>query len=126
MNMIHPDGIDFLINNAGIAMNGFNLNVVLTRLGCNYNGTLAVTEKMLPQNRDGGRLVNIASTAGQLGSKYSDPIKKRFLGAKSVDDMNKLMEDFTEAVAKNEYQCSAWIGLSWIGAGFGLIGFGLD
>jgi carbonyl reductase 1 len=123
MNMIHPDGIDFLINNAGIAMNGFNLNVVKTTLGCNYNGTLAVTERMLPQIRDGGRLVNVASTAGQLGSKYSDPIKKRFLGAKSVDDVNKLMEDFTEAVAKNEYQVQGWPGAAYAVSKAGTIGF---
>jgi carbonyl reductase 1 len=123
MNMAHPDGIDVLINNAGIAMNGFNLNVVKTTLACNYYGTLAMTEKMLPHIRDGGRLVNVASMVGQLGSRYSDPIKKRFLGAKTVEDVNKLMEDFTEAVAKAEYQAQGWPGAAYAVSKAGTIGF---
>ena len=123
MKKTHPDGIDFLINNAGIAMNGFDLNVVKTTLGCNYYGTLAMTEKMLPQIRDGGRLVNVASVAGRLGSKYSDAIKKRFLGAKGVADVNSLMEDFTEAVAKNVYQAQGWPGAAYAVSKAGEIAF---
>ena len=61
MKKAHPDGIDFLINNAGVAMNGFDNNVVKTTLGCNYYGTLAMTQKMLPQIHDGGRLVRRGS-----------------------------------------------------------------
>jgi carbonyl reductase 1 len=86
-------------------------------------GALAMTEKMLPQIRDGGRLVNEASLAGYLGSKYSDPIKKRFLGAKSVADVNKLMEDFTEAVVKNEYHAHGWPGAAYAVSKAGTIGF---
>ena len=123
MHMAHPDGIDYLINNAGIAMNGFDLNVVKTTLGCNYYGTLAMTEKMLPHIRDGGRLVNVASMVGKLGSRYSDPIKTRFLGAERVEDVNKLMEDFTEAVAKNEYQAQGWPGAAYAVSKAGTIGF---
>jgi carbonyl reductase 1 len=123
MKKTHPDGIDILINNAGMAMNGFNLNVVKTTLGCNYYGTLAMMEKMLPQIQDGGRMVNVASMEGQLGSKYSDPIKKRFLDAKSVEDVNKLVEDFTEAVAKNEYQAQGWPGAAYAVSKAGTIGF---
>jgi carbonyl reductase 1 len=123
MKEAHPDGIDFLINNAGMAMNGFDLNVVKTTLGCNYYGTMAMTEKMLPQIRDGGRLVNVASMAGRLGSSYSDSIKKRFLGAKSVEDVNKLMEDFTDAVAKNEYRSQGWPGAAYAVSKAGTIAF---
>ena len=123
MKKTHPGGIDFLINNAGIAMNGFDLNVVKTTLGCNYYGTLAMTEKMLPQIRDGGRLVNVASRAGNLGSRYSDSVKKRFLGAKSLAEVSKLMEDFTEAVAKNEYRGQGWPGAAYAVSKAGTIGF---
>lgn len=123
MEARHPDGIDVLINNAGIAMNGFDLNVVKATLGCNYYDTLAMTEKMLPRIRDGGRLVNVASASGHLGSKYSESIKKRFVGAKSVADMNHLMEDFTTAVAKNEYQAQGWPGAAYAVSKAGTIGF---
>jgi carbonyl reductase 1 len=123
MKKTHPDGIDIVINNAGMAMNGFDLNVVKTTLGCNYYGTLAMTEKMLPHILDGGRLVNVASVSGHLGSKYSESIKKRFLDAKSVADVNKLMEDFAEAVAKNEYQAQGWPGAAYAVSKAGTIGF---
>ena len=123
MKETHPDGIDFLINNAGIAMNGFDLHVVKTTLGCNYYGTLAMTEKMLPQIRNGGRLVNVASMLGQLRSNYSDAIKKRFLDAKSVEDVSRLMQDFTEAVAKNEYKSQGWPGAAYAVSKAGTIAF---
>jgi len=34
----HPDGIDYVISNAGIAMQGFDENVVKETLACNYFG----------------------------------------------------------------------------------------
>ena len=108
----HPDGIDFLVNNAGIAMNGFDIDVVKTTLHCNYYGTLAATQLLLPQIRDGGRLVNVASIGGRLGSKYSSAIKSRFLNAKSVDETTKLMEEFTTAVEKNSYK-NDWPGAAY-------------
>lgn len=123
MKEAHPNGIDVVINNAGIAMNGFDLNVVQTTLGCNYYGTLAMTEKILPHIRDGGRLVNVASASGHLGGKYSDSIKKGFLGARHVADVTKLMEDFTEAVAQNEYQARGWPGTAYVVSKAGTIAF---
>ena len=119
----HPDGIDILINNAGIAMTGFDLNVVKTTLGCNYYGTLSMTEKFLPMIRNGGRLVNVASMAGHLGSKYSATVKQRFLAAKSVADVSALMEDFSSAVAKNEYRAQGWPGAAYAVSKAGTIGF---
>ena len=110
----HPDGIDFLINNAGVALNGFNINVVKDTLHCNYYGTLAMTQLLLPQIRNGGRLVNVASVGGKLGSKYSAAVKSRFLGTKSVDDVTKLMEEFTSAVEKGSYK------RDWPGAAYGV------
>ena len=99
----HPEGIDFLINNAGIAMNGFDSNVVKKTLHCNYYGTLQAMEQLLPHIRDGGRVVNVASQAGQLSSKYSETITKRFRGAKKTDEVTTLMEEFTQAVENNSY-----------------------
>jgi len=34
----HPEGIDYVISNAGIAMTGFDEKVVKETLGCNYFG----------------------------------------------------------------------------------------
>ncbi|RMZ91154.1 hypothetical protein DV736_g1596, partial [Chaetothyriales sp. CBS 134916] len=100
----HPDGIDILINNAGIALDGFDADVVKKTLHCNYYGTLAVIELLLPHIRDGGRVVNIASILGRLGVKYSDVIRQRFLDAKKTEEVTQLIEDFSSAVGRNSYQ----------------------
>ncbi|RMD44510.1 hypothetical protein DV735_g724, partial [Chaetothyriales sp. CBS 134920] len=100
----HPDGIDILINNAGIAVDGFDTDVVKKTLHSNYYGTLAATELLLPLIRDGGRVVNIASIRGKLGVQYSDTIRQRFLNAKKTEEVTQLMEDFSAAVATDSYR----------------------
>ncbi|KIW94027.1 uncharacterized protein Z519_05343 [Cladophialophora bantiana CBS 173.52] len=100
----HPDGIDFLINNAAIAMDGFNENVAKKTLHCNYFGTLEVTQQLLPHIKDGGRLVNVASMAGQLGSRYSSSIRSRFLRAKTPEEITQLMEEFSTAVSNGTHR----------------------
>ena len=89
-----------------------DINVVKNTLKCNYYGTLEACSQLLPHIRDGGRLVNVASAAGHL-SMFSGDIKNRFLTAKSVDDITALMEDFTTAVANNEYQAKGWPGAAY-------------
>lgn len=108
----HPEGIDILINNAGIALNGFDINIVKKTLHCNYYGTMAATTLLLPQIRDGGRIVNVSSIGGQLNSKYSAPIRKRFLNSTTTDEITKLMEEFTSAVDRNEYK-NEWPGAAY-------------
>lgn len=117
----HPDGIDFLINNAGIAMDGFNADVVKATLHCNYYGTMAATKQLLPHIRDGGRVVNVASLAGLIDSRYSAPIRKRFLDATKTEQVNELMEEFTTAVQNNTYQAD-WPGAAYKVSKAGVIG----
>lgn len=96
----HPQGLDFVINNAGIAMQGFDSNVVKTTLQTNYYGTLEATQDLLPLLRDNGRLVNVSSMAGKL-NKYSDDIRSAFLQAAKTDvpACTALMERFSQAAA---------------------------
>jgi carbonyl reductase 1 len=117
----HPEGIDFLINNAGIAVDGFDASVVKKTLHCNYYGTLQAMQQLLPHIRDGGRLVNVASTTGHLTSKYSDAIKQRFLDSKTHGEVTALMEDFTTAVENNSYQGS-WPGSAYSVSKAGVVG----
>ena len=95
----HPDGLDFVINNAGIAMQGFDANVVKATLETNYYGTLEATQDLLPLLRNGGRMVNVSSAAGKL-NKYSDEIRNAFLQAAktAVPAVTSLMEKFKQAV----------------------------
>ena len=95
----HPDGLDVVINNAGIAMQGFNADVVKTTLETNYYGTLEVTQDLLPLLRTGGRLVNVSSMSGKL-NKYSDSVRAAFLSAAAtgVPAVTALIEKFRDAV----------------------------
>ncbi|KAF6812092.1 carbonyl reductase [Colletotrichum sojae] len=103
----HPDGVDFVINNAGIAMQGFDSNVVKNTLGCNYYGTLEATRAWIPVLKRDGRIVNVASVSGSLG-KYSPEIRERFQSARVVEDVTKLMEEFTAAVEKGTHEKEGW------------------
>ncbi|KAL2408401.1 Carbonyl reductase [NADPH] 1 [Exophiala dermatitidis] len=100
----HPQGIDFLINNAGIALQGFDIDVVKKPLHCNYYGTLEATQQILPHIKDGGRLVNVASMVGHLTSQYSNSIRSRFLQAQKPEDITQLMEEFTSEVAEGKHE----------------------
>jgi carbonyl reductase 1 len=117
----HPEGVDYVINNAGIAMQGFDSNVVRETLACNYFGTLEANNLLLPQIRKDGRLVNVASMSGHLSSKYSSTIKKRFLSAEKPEEITGLMDEFKSAVEKGTYQ-GEWPGAAYAVSKCGLIG----
>ncbi|GAB1315393.1 hypothetical protein MFIFM68171_05603 [Madurella fahalii] len=122
----HPDGIDFVINNAGIAMDGFNPHVVQTTLRCNYHGTLECTRAFIPLLRpSGGRIVNVGSVVGRL-NKYSPSIRERFLRAQSVDDITALMDDFTAAVERGTEKEEGWPSAAYAVSKAGTIGMTLQ
>lgn len=117
----HPEGIDILINNAGIAMQGFNADVVKQTLHSNYYGTLEVTKQVLPQIRSGGRVVNVASAAGHLNSSYDASIRNRFLKATKTEEITTLMEEFLSAVRQDNYK-GVWPGSAYRVSKAGVIG----
>ncbi|KAH8679600.1 hypothetical protein BGZ60DRAFT_234213 [Tricladium varicosporioides] len=106
----HPEGIDALVNNAGIAMTGFDNNVVKETLHTNYYGTLQMTQSILPQIRPGGRLVNVASMAGLISGRYSSSLRNAFVSASqtSVEACNSLMEKFAADVKAGNHQAEGW------------------
>lgn len=120
-----------MINNAGIALQGFgkiyldlcgsqifmglhtvDSEVVKTTLECNYYGTLETNQDLLPLIRNGGRFVNVSSTAGNL-SKYSLELQKRFRSASSTKDTTKLMKEFEAAVAAGNEKEQGWISAAY-------------
>ncbi|KAI4235752.1 MAG: hypothetical protein LQ352_008066 [Teloschistes flavicans] len=118
----HPEGIDIVVNNAGIAMDGFNNDVVHQTLQCNYYGTLTATRSFLPLIRPSGRLVNVASMVGHLNSKYSSSIRSAFASSKTVDDVTKLMESFTAAVKEGKEKQQGWPSAAYAVSKSGAIG----
>ncbi|KAL6153307.1 hypothetical protein ACJQWK_11156 [Exserohilum turcicum] len=117
----HSDGIDFVINNAGIAMDGFDANVVKTTLNCNYYKTLEACHEFLPLLKPTGRLVNVASRAGLL-SKYSEEVRSRFLASKTEDDVTAIMKDFAAAVEAGKEKEAGFPSAAYAVSKAGLIG----
>ncbi|KAF1981450.1 carbonyl reductase [Aulographum hederae CBS 113979] len=106
----HPEGLDFLINNAGIALDGFSSDLVAETLKSNYYGTLECVKEFLPlmktKKKDSDspshpRIVNVSSMVGML-NKYSPALKSRFQDAKSVNEVSALMDEFLAAVKAEE------------------------
>lgn len=109
MEKENPDGIDFVINNAGIAMNGFDSEIVQTTIQTNYYGTLEATQRLLPLIKNGGRLVNVSSMSGHL-RHFSDQVQKAFLSASKtgVPECTALMEQFKKDVAEGKEKERGW------------------
>lgn len=101
--------IDAVVNNAGVALDGFNNDVVKQTLQTNYYGTVHATRTFLALLKPGGRLVNVSSMAGKL-NKYTPEIREAFLHASrsSVQDCDKLMDRFATAVRENREKEDGW------------------
>ncbi|KAL9125239.1 MAG: hypothetical protein Q9217_005527 [Psora testacea] len=99
-----------------------DIGVVKNTLQCNYFGTLLATQTFLPLLRPGGRIVNVASMAGHLNQKYSPAIREQFSATKSVADVTKLMNTFTEAVAKGTHGEEGWPSAAYAVSKSGVIG----
>jgi carbonyl reductase 1 len=99
-------------------------NVVKETLHTNYYGTLAVTRDLLPLIRSGGRLVNVASVAGQL-SFYSTALKEAFISASktSVEAGTALMEKFTADVKSKKEKAEGWPSAAYAVSKAGVIVF---
>jgi len=121
LKQAHGDGIDFVINNAGIAMEGFDVNVVKTTLDCNYYKTLEASHTFLPLLKPTGRLVNVASMGGKL-NKYSEEVRNRFLASKTEDDVTSIMKDFATAVEAGKEKQTGFPSAAYAVSKAGLIG----
>lgn len=100
-------GLDLLVNNAGIALNGFDGDVVHDTLGTNYYATRDITRLLLPHMRDGGRIVTVASMAGKLNG-YSDDITKRFKAVQTEQEADQLMKEFEDSVKAGDHDQKGW------------------
>ncbi|KAF2639127.1 carbonyl reductase [Massarina eburnea CBS 473.64] len=121
LKQTHEDGIDLVVNNAGIALDGFDAKLVKTTLDCNYYNTLEASHAFIPLLKSQGRLVNMASIAGLL-SKYSDEVRDRFRASKTEADVTRIMEDFTSAVEAGKEKEAGFPSAAYSVSKAGLIG----
>jgi NAD(P)-dependent dehydrogenase (short-subunit alcohol dehydrogenase family) len=100
--------VDVLVNNAAIAMKGFNAEVARRTVDTNFYGAARVTDALLPHFAAGARVVMVSSGLGQL-SAVGPALKRRFTDAKLTRaGLAALVEQFVADVAADRHGREGW------------------
>lgn len=101
-------GVDVLINNAAVALDGFNAEVVRKTIDANVYGPLRVTAAVLPFIPDGGTIVMVSSGVGEL-SGLAGPIRRELTSQNlTTDKLMALMEAFVTDVTEERHREAGW------------------
>lgn len=97
-----------LVNNAGIALRGFDVDVVRGTLAVNFFGALRVTQALGGLVVDAGNVVMVSSGMGELNA-YAPAIKARFLDeALTLEALIALVGEFERSVAEGTHEAEGW------------------
>jgi len=100
--------IDVLVNNAGVALDGFDALIVERTLAVNTRGAIALTEALLPKFASGGRVVNLSSGLADRESLPSQ-LRERFADVTlDLAGVERIAEDFTTAVRNGSHRRLGW------------------
>jgi NAD(P)-dependent dehydrogenase (short-subunit alcohol dehydrogenase family) len=108
VDKLHGSRVDVLVNNAGIALDGFDEHVARETLETNFFGALRVTEGLLPLMPSNGVVVMVSSGMGELSS-VSRERRAQFLAPDlDVTALSALMREFVEDVARGRHGERGW------------------
>jgi carbonyl reductase 1 len=100
--------VDVLINNAAIALDGFNAEVARRTVAVNFTGALRVTEALLDLIPRGGTVVMVSSGVGEL-SGLRPEVRARFADpGLTRERLIALMESFVTDVAAGRHREHGW------------------
>ena len=104
-----PSGatIAAVVNNAALAMQGFDANVARKTIDTNFYGVMRVTDALAPLLADGARVVNVSSGMGDL-SVLGDALRGRFADPMPRTEIVALMERFVRAVSEGVHAREGW------------------
>ena len=101
-------GLDVLVNNAGVSLEGFDAAVARRTLEVNFKGAMRTTERLLPLMRPHARIVMVSSGMGELSclgkelrERFGDPTLRR-------SELVALVDRFVDEVAAGTYKASGW------------------
>ncbi len=101
--------IDVLVNNAGIALDGFNAEVARQTLKVNFLGAVTTSEALLPLLCRHGRIVMVSSGMGELSCISSTGLRKRLEDPSLTrDTLVELMQSFPRDVAEGRHKERGW------------------
>jgi NAD(P)-dependent dehydrogenase (short-subunit alcohol dehydrogenase family) len=100
--------LDVLVNNAGVALNGFNADIARRTLDVNFFGALRVTDALLPFLPEGGHIVMVSSGMGELS--VVTPALRAQLTAPDLTRARllELMRGFVDGVARGTFADAGW------------------
>lgn len=104
---LEHETLDALVHNAGIAMDGFDANVVRRTLATNVEGALALTDALAPRLSSGARVVMVSSGLGVLEG-LSPKIRARFDPPESRETVLDATRDFLHAVERGTEVDEGW------------------
>jgi NAD(P)-dependent dehydrogenase (short-subunit alcohol dehydrogenase family) len=104
--------LEALVNNAGIALDGFNAEVVERTLAVNFFGAMHLTERLLPLMAEHGRIVMVSSGVGELDG-LSPTARRRFDPPPSKEELVAHLRAFHEDVRSGQYGEKGWPGSAY-------------
>jgi carbonyl reductase 1 len=100
--------LDVLINNAAVALKGFNADVARRTLAVNYDGVARTTDALLPHIADGGNIVMVSSRLGSIAA-YDEGLKRRLLDpALTRRELDELAQSFVRDVEHGAHAERGW------------------
>jgi len=100
--------LDALINNAGVALDGFDVEVAMRTLEVNYRGPIRVTDALLPRLSPTANIVMVSSGMGELSS-VSPELREELLDPElEREDLDDVVAMFLEAVRRGTEDLGGW------------------
>ncbi len=96
-----------LVNNAGVALDGFNAEVAERTLAVNFFGALNLTERLLPLMADHGRVVMVSSGLGVLEG-LAPALRQRIDPPASKEAVCDFVRSFVEDVRAGQHEARGW------------------
>ncbi len=101
-------GLDVLVNNAGVSLDGFDAKVARRTLDVNFGGTVRTTDRLVPLMREGARIVMVSSGMGELSCLGKDLREKFADPALSRDGLVALVNRFVREIAAGTHEKSGF------------------